>query len=204
MTIGSSPYFLFPPVSWWANTIHCSEIWLDDEETFRKRTDRNRYKITTANGLLQLSIPLQGGRSQRIAMKDVLIDKKQNWQKQHWGALFSAYGRAPFYEYYGPELETLIKSDYVFLKDFNRDAINWAAKKLKLATVFREDERPVASILNLEDQHSYENIKVVAYSQVFENRYCFSENLSIIDLLMNEGPASIGILKQMNLSAGLI
>src|SRR6478735_6864409 len=103
------PCIAFPHISWWGRVLRCgSEVSLYTGTPLRNISYRNRYRISTANGPLLLSIPIKGGRRYAAPLADTLIDYTHDWQRQHWRTLFSAYGRAPFFEHYGPELETLI------------------------------------------------------------------------------------------------
>lgn len=187
---------LFPPVSWWRQIMPCDEVLLHHEEPFRKMTWRNRYRIATANGPLLLSIPVVGGRTLKAPIGEVLIDYKQDWQKQHWRSLFSAYGRAPFFEHYGPVLERLLQQQTNRLTDFNFAALQWIVKELRLDVQIKTlDEGTNQDIaLNLMQATFAEGEEKQHYTQVFEDRHGFLPNLSILDLLMNEGPAAKRLL----------
>lgn len=193
MSIVLSPSLLFPPVSWWQQILPHPEVILNGSEPFRKMTWRNRYRIATANGPLLLSIPVTGGRTLKTPFNEVMIDPKQDWQKQHWRSLFSAYGRAPFFEYYGPALEKLIHQPKEKLIDFNLAALQWIRKELRLTTSFSIGNESPAD-LSLMHQTFAEDASTLVYGQVFEDRHGFLPNLSILDLLMNEGPAAKGLL----------
>lgn len=148
----------------------------------------NRYSIITANSIQQLSVPLKGGRKQRLPLSQLQIDYKHAWQRQHWGALYSAYGRAPYYEHYAPALKALIYEGYERLEDLNRAAILWLAKEMRLSVSFSEASSP-------EQVDLIPEFSLPAYHQVFEERWGFQANLSAIDLLMNEGPYSADFLR---------
>jgi hypothetical protein len=112
---------------------------------------RNRYRISTAAGPILLSVPIVGGRRQGATLSDVLIDYTHAWQRQHWRTLLSAYGRAPFFEHYGPPLEAIILKDYQTLLDFNLAAIRWLNKEMRLnvpieAITTTEAAGPVATM----------------------------------------------------------
>src|SRR5688572_763281 len=99
----------FPRISWWCHVLEVEKVCWDLGEHFEKMSYRNRFIISAANGPLKLSIPLQGGRDQRAAMKDILVSNDQDWQKQHWRTLVSAYNRSPYFEFYAISLEQLFK-----------------------------------------------------------------------------------------------
>ena len=187
MITDTSVLMSFPPSWWWAGKIQEKEIALEIAVPFRKMEWNNRYRIAAANGPLLLSIPIDGGRDQRSPMKDIRIENKSNWQKQHWRSIFSAYGRAPFFEHYAPALEALLHKQQEWLVDFNMEALAWVARELRLPVVFKTISQ--GSVIN----EAY-NGPLVTYAQVFEDRHGFIPGLSIIDLLMNEGPAAKTIL----------
>jgi len=196
MRIAVSPLFIFPPIAWWASIAGYEEVRLDVTEPFQKMTYRNRYHIATANGPLLLSVPLAGGRLQRIPMQKVQIDERQNWQKQHWRSLFSAYGRAPFFEHYGPSLEALLHQRYEHLAALNKAAIEWIKKELRLPQQFiliSEAAEVSAPIKDLKAV-AWDSLPVTHYTQVFEERTGFLPHLSILDMIMNEGPAAVGYM----------
>jgi len=186
----------FPPVSWWMAVVPYDKVYIDSGEPFRKMTFRNRYRIATANGLLQLSVPVAGGREQRKPINELQIDYKTDWQKQHWRSVFSAYGRAPFFEHYGPELEKMFQQQYEYLADFNLAALHWAAKSLRMSSVFMTTANKdlLATVQDLRAPTPIASINMPVYPQVFEDRNGFLPDLSILDLLMNEGPAAKTLL----------
>lgn len=183
------PLSLFASTGWWAAALQSegrlklftgvpkSGIWV-----------YNRYSIVTANGVQQLSIPLKGGRKQRLPLRELRIDYTHDWQRQHWGALYSAYGRAPFFEHFGPALEGIIQTGYERLEELNRAAFDWICKELRLSLLILEEEtgRP---------DESADATKLPAYHQVFQDRWGFQPGLSILDLMMNEGPFAASLLK---------
>lgn len=183
-----SPLLLFPPIVWWRTMLPYAEVTLDVQDRFRKMSFSNRYCIATANGPLLLTVPVVGGRSAKLPMTDIRIDYKQDWQKQHWGSLFSAYGRAPFFEHYGPALEQIIRKKNILLAELNLAALQWIVQELNLSTKFlplRPEKNFYASKVEFA-----EGEKIMRYYQVFEDRHGFLPNLSILDLLMNEGPVA--------------
>ena len=156
----------------------------------RNLSYRNRYRIASANGPLQLSIPLQGGRRKGLLLQNTEINYTHDWQRQHWGALYSAYGRAPFYEHYGPELEALIFAGHKTLQDFNLAGINWICKSLRLdpKITLSEEWDPMWADDYGRIIRPEETSPIRPYHQVFGDKLGFIPNLSIIDLLMAEGP----------------
>jgi len=196
MTIAINSLMCFPPIPWWQAALKHKTVYLDLHESFRKMTDRNRYRIASANGPLLLSIPILGGREQRTPMHRILIDPKTKWQQQHWRSIFSAYGRAPFFEHYGPELEQLYLQPYEYLAGFNEAALNLLCKAFRLQDLFikEADTALLQAAIDLRTAPPASSAPLV-YTQVFEDRNGFAADLSILDLLMNEGPAGYLLLR---------
>jgi len=163
-------------------------------------TLRNKYCIAGANGLIQLSIPLQNGRNQRAAMKDIQI-APGNWQVQHWRTLTAAYARSPYFEYYAQSLQVLFETPFQLLVDFNNASLLWLEKVLK-----KQLNKTITETYN----KTYENatdlritkfkvnnaVKFPEYYQVFSDRTDFISNLSMLDLLFSEGPATIAWIEE--------
>src|ERR1700744_1936394 len=117
MSIIISSFLPFPSIGWWALAAGCEVVCLDGKEHFEKMTDRNRYYIAGANGMIQLSIPLMKGRNQRTVMEDVQVSNQEHWQVQHWRTLVSVYKRSPYFDYYEPALQPLFEKVYTSLND---------------------------------------------------------------------------------------
>lgn len=179
--------------------VKADELLLDAAEHFNKMSYRNRYRIGGSNNSILLTIPLENGREQRTAMKDVRIYNRERWQVQHWRTLVSVYKRSPFFEYYEPLLQPLYEKEFDHLIDFNAAALDWVMKHIKpKGTVMRVDEfvkdYPDAIVDIRKD--ILEPTVFPVYYQVFEDRIGFQPNLSILDLLFSEGPVSKAMLEQ--------
>ena len=87
----------FPPVQYFTKVNNCTEIWIEQYESYGKQSYRNRCDIMTANGVMTLSVPVVKGSSIKILTKDVLVDYSTNWQKLHFKGIESAYKNSPYY-----------------------------------------------------------------------------------------------------------
>ena len=168
------------------------ELW----ETYPKQTYRNRAIIATANGLLPLTIPVTKTNGNHTLTKDITICYKENWQIRHWRAIEAAYNSSPYFLYYHDDVKKLIFGNYKFLIDINMDILTYIIEKLKLkiAISTTEDFLPTNSCTDdfrnvFSPKAQYNNI-LTPYPQIFEDRFGFQQNLSIMDLLFNMGPES--------------
>ncbi|MBS1584142.1 MAG: WbqC family protein [Bacteroidetes bacterium] len=193
MAVALSSYIPFPCVSWWAAIAGNDTLLLDGYEHFEKMTYRNRYYLAGANGLLTLSIPLQHGREQRAAMKDVRIDNKTRWHTQQWRTIVSAYRRAPYFDHYEPSLEKLFTQPYEYLIDANIASILWFREQLRLNfnIAFTTEYVPQHPGVNIDLRRNMKRkprANFPQYYQLFADRIGFQPDLSVLDLLFSEGP----------------
>jgi len=169
---------------------------------------RNRCQIASAQGRINLSIPLAKGRDQKTLMKDVRIADTYSWQDQHWKTILACYSRSPWFEYYRDELEQLYSRPFIFLKDWNLACFEWTCRALALPVrvAFTEAWRPEyeGEWLDLRGKLAPKNILEtdlavpVVYRQVFEEITGFIPNLSILDLLFCEGQRARSLLAQVS------
>jgi hypothetical protein len=188
------------PIQYYSKLLKYGEALIEHHEHFPKQTYRNRCNIYGANGQLTLSIPLQK-RGERTPVKDVRISYEQPWQKLHWRSFESAYRCSPFFEFYEDDLAPFYEKEYEFLIDFNADLHQLVCGLLKInnnTKPTREYEKTPANAVDLRELISPKipveadkEFEVKPYTQVFGNRYGFIPNLSIADLLFNEGPSAL-------------
>ncbi|MBS1748504.1 MAG: WbqC family protein [Bacteroidetes bacterium] len=185
------------PIITYKNSIKAKYIILEQYERWQKMSFRNRCTIASSNGLIDLSIPIAGGRNIKEIIKDVKIDNMKKWQMIHWRGITSAYNRSPWFEFYAEELLKFYNTRYTYLWDWNTDLMYWVLEKLNLdlKVIFTEHFEKHLLDNNITDYRNEilpKNILNYAgdcpvYKQVFENQLGFQPNLSIIDLLFCEG-----------------
>lgn len=156
-------------------------------DRYIRKSSRNRTYILGANGKLILSIPTTKLGDDSRMFDHIELSYAENWQKQHWKSIQSAYRRSPYFEFYEDYfLKFYSEKGHKYLWEFNYELIALIIKLLKI-------DKTV--ILNKEDTfnnpNKYNLIKPCEYQQVFVNKLPFVENLSIIDLIFNKGPQSI-------------
>lgn len=192
----SSAYFA--PVHFYTRFLHHAQVYIEQYENFSKQTYRNRCVISGGNGPISLVVPVVKGRGSKILMKDIQLSFDTEWQRNHWQTIVSAYNSSPYFEYYQDELEPFFNTKYSFLIDYNQRIHETVCSFLEVEdhAVFTEDfEKIPADTLNLRelispknDFRSDEKFQPLSYTQVFDEKFGFIPNLSILDLLFNEGP----------------
>lgn len=186
------PYL--PPIAWFGQLSGDQPVWIEREENFPKSTFRNRCEIATANGRKTLTIPLAGGRDHHQLYKDVQISYHNNWQRIHWNSILSAYGSAPFFEHYSEKFQKFYETRYQFLFDFNLKLLKTVlailrtdAATLQFTTAYHSNPDNMKDLRNAQ-RFTISEPNELHYHQIFEDRYGFLANLSIIDLVFNMGP----------------
>jgi hypothetical protein len=190
------PGLLFPPRPWWTAALtQPGVVRINTGEPLRNLSYRNRYRIATANGALLLSVPVVGGRRHDAPLDELQSDDRQGWQRRHWRTLFSAYGRAPFFEYFGPELEALILESGISMAERNLKAMRWMARCMRLPLEFQAVVEVPAEAREHYEMLAFGEVPVLKpYHQVFDGRLGFIPDLSALDLLMMQGNRASGML----------
>lgn len=199
MKIIVSPIVPFPNIYWWSLAINADTILLDQTEHFEKMSLRNRYLVSGSGGLNTLSIPIAEGRQQRKPMNEVMIDYKNDWQKQHWRTLQSVYNRSPYFEFFNQDIQSLYLQKFDMLIDFNEASIQLMVRLLNIklhlskAEFYQKNYPETVDDIRSDfrsNQYNKNPELFPVYHQIFEDRLGFLPNLSILDLLFAEGKNS--------------
>jgi hypothetical protein len=192
------PLFYLPPVSYFSALNTCNfEFLIEKEEHFPKQTFRNRASVYSPNGALNLFIPVIKGSKFHTKIKDVKISYDFKWQRLHWLSIESCYRNSAYFEYYEDEFQPFYQKKYDYLFDYNLELLQWVFKQLKktpelgFTTEYIKDlpaEEDFRTKLHFKDPADIGPAK--PYFQVFEDRMGFLPNMSIVDLLFNQGPQS--------------
>ena len=186
--IAELPYW--PSVSYLANLTNAKLLLLENCEHFVKSSNRNRCWIAGANGPLQLSIPIAGGRSHKQFYREALTDASKAWRRQHWHSIQSAYGKSPFFEFYELELASIYTSDENKLWEFNLLLIKWILEKLTLrpAIAYTDCFRPQYEQNDYRLYGTWQRSELPSYYQCFSEKTGFLSDMAGLDLLFNLGP----------------
>ncbi len=197
----SSTYF--GPIQWYQKLNRYDECLIERHESFIKQTYRNRMIIPTTNGPLSLTIPTNHDIS--LSMKDIRISDHANWRHVHWNALLSAYGESPFFEYYQDDIRPFYEKKYEFLFDFNMETTEKMIELLDIRPKISITEAYIQS-KELKEEDEIKDFRDVIrpkkplpdaefapkrYYQVYGQKHGFQPNMSILDLLFNEGNEAI-------------
>lgn len=196
----------FPSISHFVVLAQSENITFEIEDNFQKQTNRNRTYIYSPNGLQLLNIPIKHSKESRQKTKDIRIEPDFDWQKQHFKSLEAAYRSSPFFEFFEDDIRPIFEKKHEFLLDLNFEVLTVVFKCLRMkveynttAEYFQQvDPNTVTDFRSLVE--GKKDISVFEkYLQVFDDKYGFINNLSVLDLLFNEGKYAMDYLKQQTL-----
>jgi len=195
------PMFYLPPVEYFVKlNTYRANILIEKEEHFPKQTYRNRANVYTPDGVLGLTVPVMKGSKNHTKIKDVKISYDFEWQRLHWLSLQACYRRSAYFEYYEDELAPFYEKKFDYLFDYNEQLLRFVLKAMKMKIDYSYTQNYEVAYPELADYRESINPKRETdfnqkpYFQVFEDRKGFIKNLSIVDLLFNQGPHSINYL----------
>ena len=204
---GDSPMELSPSV-----------VYIEACENFQKQSYRNRCRFYAADGVQDLSFPVvHEGGTHKLPISQIRIDWSKPWLQQHERAIVSAYRTSAYFEYYQDEFFSILESRPERLFDLNMALLRFFIEKTGIAVDLRTTEdfsregiqkASDGSSILCEDLREVihpkrpntilEDLRLEKpYFQVFARKYGFQSDLSIMDLLFNEGPDSIVYLKSI-------
>jgi hypothetical protein len=195
------PTSYFGPVSYYVLLSRSPAVRIELYEHFVKQTWRNRCSIYSPNGVQHLTVPLDGRRDKTLT-RDIRISYARSWQVLHWRSLEAAYRSSPYFEYYEEDLRSLFEKKFETLVDLNTASqqVMMELIGIKTALSFTEKyETKPAGLTDLRDTLSkgrVEGQSLPRYMQVFENKFGYISNLSILDLFFNLGPNTNSYLAQ--------
>jgi hypothetical protein len=181
-----------PCIQFFAYLASFEKVVIDLSDTYTKQTYRNRCRINGANKIEDLIIPIKKNKEPHIA-----IDYGQKWHSKHLRAIQTAYGKAPFFEYYADELFEIFNKKQISLLELNKVLLTKCLEILDFdfdlnysEHISLEDKSHLYDARNeINPKNPFSNNSIYmpeSYFQVFGNN--FVNNLSIIDLIFCEGP----------------
>lgn len=197
------PICYFPPIPWFAAAFKEEKFVLEVAQHFRKQQYTNRMQVKISNRILPLTIPIQR-RGAKTPIRDKKISYTEDWQKQHWRTLVSAYQASPYFMYYEDRFRRFYEDKPVFLMDLLTDVLNCMASIIDWEPSFvLSDEYHPTDHYTADYRQSFDPSAQSQpdwfisqpYPQVFEGAG-FTPGLSMIDLIFNEGPTSRSLILQ--------
>ncbi len=177
-------------------------------DNYIKQSYRNRCVIASPQGPLTLTIPIVKPAANQHCMKDIQISEHGKWRHLHWNALVSAYNNSPYFMYYQDDLAPFYEKQYTWLYDYNMELCQLMCSLLDIPVDIEPTVEFTPIIKDVDEAWRNQDFRMSIhpkvtpdaqspyyvhspYYQVFEQKYGFLDNLSIVDLLFNLGPEGL-------------
>lgn len=194
----------FPSISHFVAIAQSDLVTFETDDNFQKQTNRNRMYIYSPNGIQLLNIPIKHTKLGHQKTKDIKIETAFDWQKQHFKSLEAAYRSSPFFEYFEDDIAPIFEKKHEFLMDLNMETMAVVSKCLGLEFDYNETSEYFHEVSDKTDLRHLVNGKkdtnvFEPYTQVFGEKHGYINNLSILDLLFNEGRYALDYLKKQKI-----
>jgi hypothetical protein len=195
----------WPNLHYFFHVLNSERIILEKHEHFQKQSYRTRTRILSANGVLDLNIPVAHTREKEV-IAGTRINYSHRWQNIHWRAITSAYRNSPYFEFFESEIHALYSNRTEFLFDYNLHQLRALFKILKIekqisfTTEYHNHPTGVKDLRSLHPKKTVphpdvSHILAKPYYQTFSNKFPFAPNLSILDVIFNTGLGALEYLK---------
>jgi hypothetical protein len=192
-----------PSIAWFSAVAPAERIVVEKFEHYEKQSFRNRCYIKGPHRIETLIVPVTGKQG-KPRMDAVKVDYDQKWLNNHWRTIQTGYGKAPFFEYYAPDLHDVLFKRAPFLYELNLAimtlCLKWVRNKAALVESAAYEEIPAPEVIDArgiinpkKEDGCNRFYKSIEYQQVFGSK--FVPNLSLIDLIFNEGPGAWEVVK---------
>lgn len=195
----------FPSIAQCVAMIQAKKVTFEVCDNYQKQTYRNRMNIYGSQGKMSLTVPVVYSQKNRQLYKDIVISNDEKWQDLHWKSIQSAYSSSPFFEFYEYDLHPLFHEETSHLMDFNFKCLDAVLEclqhelKFDLTSDFELDPIDKTDYRFLVDHRKETDQALNPYVQVFDEKHGFIPNLSILDLIFNEGPNALLYLERQQL-----
>ena len=196
----------FPSISHCVAMVQSDKIVFEMEDNFQKQTNRNRTYIYSPNGIQLLNIPIKHSNQLHQKTRDVQIENDFDWQKQHLKSLEAAYRSSPFFEYFEDDIRPLFEKKHTYLMDLNFETLDFISNCLRFKFEYTTTTEYFHDVntLGINDFRILANGKkdtsqFESYPQVFEDKHSFLTNLTVLDLIFNEGKFALDYLQSQKL-----
>ena len=195
----------FPSIAQMVAMVQHEDACFEVEANYQKQTYRTRAYIAHANGKLALNVPIKHSKDgTRQKTKEVLVENNFPWQEQHWKSLQTAYRTSPFFEYYEDELLPLFSEKVDGLIDHHFSILKVVEGLLdtnlnySLSQTYEKDPK-IKDLRYLAVCKNEAVFPLEPYTQVLQSHHGFLSNLSVLDLLFNEGPNALYYLEHQKI-----
>lgn len=195
----------FPSIANCVVMIQAKNVTFEVCDNYQKQTYRNRMNIYGPQGSIPLTVPVVYSQKNRQRYKDITISNVDKWQDSHWKSIQSAYSSSPFFEFYEHDVMPLFREEVSNLMDFNFRCLDVVLECLQRELKFEKtaeyqfNPQHTSDYRYLVDHRKESDQAFKSYVQVFDDKHGFIANLSILDLIFNEGPNALLYLERQQL-----
>lgn len=203
------PTAYHPSILYFVLLTTAEKSFIEIHENYFKQSYRNRCHILSPNGKIDLSVPIKKGNKHKTPLCEIEIDYETEWIHNHIKAIETTYYPAPFFEIIFHDIFQILNSKPRFLTDLNKQLLDYYIDMLGITpnysyTInyfenpdnkykdFRKDFHPKK---NYVENFSFLNIP---YYQVFQEKFGFIPELSILDLLFHLGSEAGSYIRKLS------
>lgn len=196
------PTAYLPDIVYMAHFLAAESPRIDIGEHFEKQTCRNRTDIMTTSGKITLSVPVIK-KAHHTPTREIGLCYRENWPTMHWRTIKTAYGSSPYFLYYADMFEPFYTQKFDTLLELNQNLFNTIMQIIGLPQSYNYSSIYIESEDIKTDYRNYwhpvkDHILIPKYMQVFEEKYGFMHNLSVLDLIFNLGPEASSYLYHLS------
>ena len=195
----------FPNIEFFSHLLKSKNLTFEINDFYQKQTFRNRTQIYSSNGKLNLVIPVKFSSTKKDKLKDIKICNDTKWQKNHLKSIQIAYRSSPYFEFFEDYFIEIFEKKENFLIDISIKSIEIIFRMLETNLKYNLTDKYQSNYDLASDLRSLSVRKkkvttnlIQPYTQVFETEHGFISNLSIIDLVFNEGLNSLNYFNKTN------
>ncbi len=180
--------YIIPPITWYIQGIQNSKFEISTSRQNEILKKIKGYAIGAPNKTQILQFPTFGHIEE---VNDLPINYQVKWISEHKNALQAAYGNSPFFEFYNYKIYKHFDNKYQSVNELRINLLTEIHKMLYL------ENFPLNFTENMANEIPKESIPTIPqYPQVFEDKFGFRKDVSILDLIFNLGPMCKDYLAQ--------